>query len=442
MAVGFFVKQSAGASGLARVFHADLYGQRKTKESWLAQHEIRDTAWQEVSPKSPLFLFAPRDETFFEEYEAQPKITDVFPVHSVGIATARDHFAIQWTQDSTSGVVEDFKTRNAEDARKHYGLGRDSRDWKVALAQKDVRESTGSVTPILYRPFDKRFTYYTGKTRGFICRPRPKVMRHMKAKLNLGLLTTRSTEIASGWEHAFVSRFMTQHHTVSQKEVNYLFPLYVWPENTAADSKSNRIPNLDPAFIRAVSGTLGLDFVHQSLGDMTATFGPEDVFHYIYAVLHSPEYRRRYADFLKSDFPRIPLTGNRELFASLAKLGQRLAALHLMDTKGVNRPAFPHTGGNQVDKLRYAPPSSEEEPGRVWINRDQCFEGVAPATWEFSIGGYRPAEKWLKDRKNRTLSYKEIKHYRRICAALAETREIMQSIDQAIESHGGWPLQE
>ena len=124
------------------------------------------------------------------------------------------------------------------------------------------------------------------------------------------------------------------------------------------------------------------------MGDLAATFGPEDVFHYIYAVLHSPEYRRRYADFLKSDFPRIPLTGDRALFAVLAGLGQPLVALHLMETEGTDLPAFPRTGDNRVDKARYTPPSSTAEPGRVWINRDQYFEGVEPETWEFAIGGY------------------------------------------------------
>ena len=215
----------------------------------------------------------------------------------------------------------------------------------------------------------------------------------------------------------------------------------MWPKDARANGARNRIPNFDPAFIKAVGEALDLDFVPDGCGDLSANFGPEDAFHYIYAVLHSPEYRRRYADFLKSDFPRIPLTGNRYLFASLVKRGQHLAVLHLMDAEGANLPAFPHTGCNRVVKPRYTPPSAGQEPGRVWINHDQCFEGVAPATWEFAIGGYRPAQKWLNDRQDRALSYDDITHYRRICAALTETRNIMQSIDHAIESHGGWPLQ-
>ena len=175
-------------------------------------------------------------------------------------------------------------------------------------------------------------------------------------------------------------------------------------------------------------------------GDLTATFGPEDVFHYIYAVLHSPEYRRRYAAFLKSDFPRVPLTSDRTLFAALASLGQRLATLHLMEAQGTDLPTFPRTGGNRVDKVRYAPPSSRTESGCVWINRDQYFEGVESEIWAFAIGGYRPAEKWLKDRKNRVLSFDDVAHYCNICAVLAETPRIMTRIDEAIGVHGGWPI--
>lgn len=260
---------------------------------------------------------------------------------------------------------------------------------------------------------------------------------------NLGLCVGRAGQVigSTEWDVVSSARSPTDFN-LFRRGGNCLFPLYIYDETETQGSNENRrAPNLNPEFQKAARVALGMDFVSDGRGDLTATFGPEDAFHYIYSVLHSPEYRHRYADFLKSDFPRIPLTGKRDLFASLVKLGQRAAALHLMEAEGANPPAFPHTGGNRVDKLRYAPPSSHEEPGRVWINRDQCFEGVATATWEFTIGGYRPAEKWLKDRKNRVLSYNDITHYRRICAALAETRQIMQRIDQEIDSHGGWPLQ-
>ena len=205
------------------------------------------------------------------------------------------------------------------------------------------------------------------------------------------------------------------------------------------ESGEERTPNLSDEFVEAVGSAIGLEFTPEGSGDLEKSFGSEDVFHYIYAVLHSPEYRRRYADFLKSDFPRVPITGKRSLFAALIELGGRLTSLHLMESEGDDLPTYPRPGSDRVDGVGYDPPKGDA-PGRVLINAGQYFEGVAPETWEFSIGGYRPAEKWLKDRKNQELSYDNVIHYRRICGALAETPRIMASIDGVIESHGGWPL--
>ena len=448
VAIGIFVKYAKAKSrSAARLCHADLWGGREAgphdgKYGWLAANDIASTRWLELSPKSPFYLFVPRNEELAEEYEAGWKLTDVFPVHSVGIVTARDGLAIRWDEEEMRKTAADFVARGTEEARNLYGLGRDSQDWKVSWAQEDVRlhpDSAKHIKPILYRPFDTRFTYYTGESGGFICRPRPKVMRHMLAGPNVGLSTTRSTEIAEGWEHAFISKDLIQHHTVSLKEVNYLFPLYTYPENTEGLVPSSREPNINQGFVKTLAATVGLAFVPDGTGDLETMFGPEAVFHYVYAILYSPEYRHRYADFLKSDFPRLPLTSDRALFNKLASVGKRLAALHLMETEGETPPAFPVVGSNRMKKVRYVPPA-DGQPGRVWINRNQYFEEVAPATWNFAIGGYRPAEKWLKDRKNRILSFNDIAGYRTLCAALSDTLGFMARIDEIIAAHGGWPL--
>ena len=448
VAIGLFVKHAKVTSNPARVFHADLWGEREAgphggKYGWLADNDIASTCWAELSPKSPFYLFVPRNEALAEEYETGWKLTDVFPVHSVGIVTARDGLAIQWTEDDMRKTAADFASRGIEEARDVYGLGRDSHDWKVSWAQEDVRlhsEADKYVKPVLYRPFDTRFTYYTGESGGFICRPRPQVMRHMladaKGGSNLGLISCRQqSQVGVEWSLCGVTRSIMESCSISNKtrEINYLFPLYVYPK------EFRREPNINPDFITTLSAAIGLDFILDGTGDLETTFGPEAVFRYVYAILHSPEYRRRYADFLKSDFPRIPLTSDRALFTKLVTLGKRLAALHLMETEGETTPAFPVIGSNRMEKVRYAPPT-DTQPGRVWINRDQYFEGVAPATWTFAIGGYRPAEKWLKDRKNRILSFDDITHYRTLCAALAETPDLMAQIDETIILHGGWPL--
>ena len=452
VAISIFVKHADSDDsddGPTRVLHADLWGERETengggKYEWLSGNDIATTDWTPLEPKEPHYLFVPRDEALADEYNEGWKLTDVLPVNSVGIATARDKLAIQWTADDMRRVAADFAALTEPAARERYRLGRDTGDWKVLLAQADVHahpDAETATVPILYRPFDARYTYYTGQSRGFICRPRQQIMRHMLAGTNIGLSTTRGTEIAGGWEHVFVSRYLTQLHTVSSKEVNYLFPLYIYPpEGDALElGIANRTSNLDPTFIEELAAATGLRFITDGTGDLNATFGPEDVFRYIYAVLHSPEYRRRYADFLKSDFPLIPLPRNGMLFAELARLGANLTSLHLMEADGADLPAFNVEGHDRVERVHYTAPS-DDAPGHVWFNGEQHFEGISPETWALTIGGYRPAQKWLQDRKGRTLSFDDIDWYQRVCAALAETPRVMLRIDEAIAAQGGWPL--
>ena len=447
VAIALFVKR--GGNGPAQVFHADLWGERQAgpnggKYGWLAANDVATTDWAALAPKPPLYLFVPRDEALWDEYRAGAKLTDIFPVHSVGIVTARDRLAIQWTADDMRRVAGEFASLSEESARSRYGLGADVRDWKVSWAQEDVRshpDADAHIAPVLYRPFDTRFTYYTGRSRGFVCMPRPNVMRHMMAGKNLALVTVRQQSQAGvEWGYCGVTRSIIEACAISNKtkEINYLCPLYLYPPQGSEDLTKAREANLAPAFVEKIGAALGLAFRPDG-GDLQASFGPEDAFHYLYAVLHSPEYRRRYAPFLKSDFPRVPITGERALFAELARLGRKLARLHLMETEAGPQPAFPVAGSNRVGKVRYAPPTAAAA-GRVWIGEKQYFEGVAPETWAFSIGGYRPAEKWLKDRRHRALTFDDIAHWRRLAAALAETRRHMAAIDQAIEAGGGWPL--
>ena len=444
VAIGMFVKRSDTGDGPARVFHADLWGEREAgddggKYGWLAANDIRSTDWTELSPRQPLHLFVPRDEALVEEYEAAWSIPAIFSPNgdpAPGIVTTHDQFAISWTPEEAADKVERLlATQSEEEARGLWRLCTQNQ-WQYHRAKRELANGSwrAHVDPILYRPFDTRTTVFD---RNVAVHRRERVMRHMRAGRNVGIITTRQCQANWG---AFISNVVAAHKSFSAYDINYLFPLYLYPAEMPTDIGATRQANLDADFVERLQVALGLDFVGDGTGDLSDTFGPEDVFHYIYAVLHSPEYRRRYADFLKSDFPRIPLTGDRALFAALAGLGQRLAALHLMEAEGGDLPAFPHRGGNRMDKARYAPPSSTGEPGRVWINRDQCFEGVARETWEFTIGGYRPAQKWLKDRKNRDLSFDDIAHYRRLCAALTETRQLMESIDETIEASGGWPI--
>ena len=266
--------------------------------------------------------------------------------------------------------------------------------------------------------------------------PRREVMRHMLAGRNLGLISPRQTVSSMS---GLATRQVIGHKALAAYDINYLFPLYLYPSEGEQERGIGVRPNLDEGFIESVSEATGLTFQPDGPGDLESMFGPEDIFHYIYAILHSPAYRDRYADFLKSDFPRIPLTSSLDLFRQLITLGERVSGLHLMEKAPESQPTFPATGTMLVENVRFLE-GARGDGGQVTINSGQHFEGVSKATWEFTIGGYRPAQKWLKDRKGRTLTADDVRHYRMMCGALAETQVLMGRIDDAITDAGGWPL--
>ena len=443
VAIGLFVKCKDADNGLAKVFHADLWGEREAgpdggKYGWLAVNSAETTDWTELSPKPPLYLFIPRDEELLEEYEAAWSIPSIFSPNgdpAPGIVTTHDQFAISWTPEEAATKVERLLATSSEDEARDQWRLCSQNQWQYDQAKQELAGGSwrGQIKPVLYRPFDVRATVFD---RNVAVHRRERVMRHMLVGPNLGLCVGRAGQVIGSdtWEIVFASKFSSDFN-LFRRGGNCLFPLYIYSTKKSARVGERRVPNLNSDFVKAFSSATTLDFIPDGTGNLTTTFGPEDVFHYIYAILHSPEYRRRYADFLKSDFPRVPVTNCGALFESLAALGKRLTALHLMEADDGEAPVFPVSGDNRVEKVSYAPPQR-----RVWINSEQYFDGVAPDTWEFTIGGYQPAEKWLKDRKNRPLSYDNIAHYCRLCAALAETPRIMASIDETIEAYGGWPL--
>ena len=302
VAIGLFVKRANGDDNPARVFHADLWGKREDdleggKYEWLATSDVRSTEWKELYPKSPRYLFIPRDETLAEEYGAGWGIADVFPINSVGVVTARDKLAIQWSSNEMMQVASTFAQLSEDEARSHFGLGNDAQGWRVQWAQEDIQKHPNAVEfvkQILYRPFDTRYTYYTGAANGVICRPREKVMRHMLAGPNVGIVTTR--QCWQDWS-AIASSVIIGHKALASYDINTLFPLYTYPSEEQIQLGMIREPNLSAEFIEDAVSSVGLTFTTNGSGDLQESFGPEDVFHYIYAVLYSAEYRKRYADF-------------------------------------------------------------------------------------------------------------------------------------------------
>lgn len=309
------------------------------------------------------------------------------------------------------------------------------------LARLQLREDAHwkeKLIPCAYRPFDTRWAYFSEVAMDY---PRRELKENVAGKENFCLLSSRQ-QGTLGYRHNWVANSPANDCVVStrSREANQVFPLYLYPAAKADliddGASGKRHPNLAPGFTADFSVRLKLDFVPDGCGDLTSTFGPEDVFHYAYAVFHSPAYRSRYAPFLKIDFPRLPLTGDMALFRSLCVWGTELVALHLMEQLPQLKTRYPVAGDNTVDNVRYTEPI-DSVPGCVWVNKTQHFDNVSPGVWGYHIGGYQVCRKWLKDRQGRQLSYDDLTHYQGIVAALARTIELQTAIDDAI---GEWPL--
>ena len=451
VSIGIFVNERQRNDSVT-VQHSELWGTREEKYAALGKTDISSTRWYELKPTAPYYFFVPRSEEHIAEYQAGWNVQSIFPVNTSGIVTARDGFAVALDKAALRKRIAVFRDKTLDDAlvQNQFSLT-ENYAWRIASARKElmaVQNWESYFRQVQYRPFDIRSIYYHPSV---VWRPREEIMEQMGPH-NLAMSTTRRVEI-SRFEHVSCTRHMLDHHAVSLKEVNYLFPLYLrchtggskpGQSQLALDEASRQRrglggwrPNLNPAFVAEVENRLALTFVPDGGGNPQSTFGPADMFNYVYAVLHSPTYRTRYAEFLKSDFPRLPLTSYRALFAALVERGAELVALHLMESPRLDNltTTFPEKGSNVVERVTYVPATR-----RVSINGIQYFQGVPREVWEFHVGGYQVCEKWLKDRKGRTLTFDDTQHYQKIVVALKETIRLMTEIDQAIDAHGGWPL--
>lgn len=448
VAISIFVKRQ-DAEGPARVYHTDLWGKREGKYKALWDNDLWTTEWDEVIPDKPFYLFVPQNVDLRTEYEQGWKINEAMPHTLLGPNSHRDDFAISFDSETAVDRIRDLadQSLNDESIRQKYGIA-DTRDWSLPAARK---KNFNNVSPVecLYRPFDFRYMLYGTYAFDY---HRPEINDHMLMN-NVALISTRQTK--EKFAIYSTDKPAGQHKLATPYDGSYLSPIYLYQyietrqeahqkrlfsTPTWRPSESGRLPNLSVKFVAAMEKRLGMRFVSDGRGDLKTTFGPEDVFHFIYAVFHSPTYRTRYEEFLRIDFPRVPLTGSRELFAALVGKGTELVDLHLMRSPMLDNlmTRFEVRGSNVIERgyPKYAPPA-DQIGGRVRINGQQYFEGIDLDVWEFQVGGYQVLEKWLKDRRGRELSFDDLTHYQRIVVALRETMRIMQEIDAAIPS---WPL--
>ena len=422
VAISVFVKSSPGAHEVSypRVRHANCWGERAHKYDWLIANTASATAWERIAPPARFYLFKPF-ASGGEHYEERTSVRKIFEIDGTGVITKRDALSIHFDSETVWNTVTTFAHLPEQEARTHFNLPPDVRDWQFDWAQKDVSDSGPSrrcITPILYRPFDRRFIYYTGRSRGFIGWPVVNVMGHMLAGENVALIACRQQARGDDeWAQVFATSRITESCAISNitREINYLFPLYVYPGVGKADrslfsrwakGKDGRTPNLDSGFVEQIAAVTELRFVSDGRGDLRETLGPEDVLAWIYAVFHSPCYRERYEAQLKLDFPRVPLPGSVDLFQRLADAGHYLLALHLLESPKLGKPITTYTGPKNPEVGRVG-----WSNGTVWLDAGKtnareghratkpgtiCLRGVPEEVWDFQIGGYQVCHKWLK----------------------------------------------
>jgi predicted helicase len=440
---GVAICLASRSSAETAVVHADLWGAREAKYAWLAKRTLADTTFSSLTPDSPYYFFEPQNNDCRAEYDKGWKINEAMPVNCAGFITARDHFVVDFDKDALLARIAGFANPKMSDAeiRKTYFAGcgsdkypdGDTRGWKVPEARRRVasdKKWRERVRTCLYRPFDERQVYWAD---WMVDWPRPELTRHLDLSNNKAFITTRITKDTFS---LFPTRTPPGHKSVGAYDVNYVFPLWAAPEQASLFAQSSKVhPNFSLRFLESLAASLKLKT--EGAHSIPVGLAPEDIFHYAYGLLHSPGYRSRYAEFLKIDFPRLPLTGNLGLFRALARLGGELVALHLLESPELDKPITEYIGGRnpEVAKVCWS-------KNTVWVDKAQTtgFKGVREEVWNFHIGGYQVCEKWLKDRKGRNLSADDRAHYQKIVVALSETIRLMKEIDEVIAKHGGWPL--
>jgi predicted helicase len=425
VSINIFVKTgNKKKNSLGKVYHFELFGKRDIKYQTLSELNFKQIKWNELPLDKQYNFFVPKDFGLEKKYNSGFKINETLINNNTGIQTKCDDLSIHFQKEDLLKVIENFKNLEVEELKRIYSNKKDSSGWNFKNAKADLVDNKIHFSKILYRPFDIRHTLYTGKSSGFIGRPRTSTMKHLIKPDNIGLITLR----INGENDEFVS-LITKNiiEKGSLPRGNYsVFPLYLYPENEQQVIEQNkfRVPNLNPDFLKLLSEQLKLPFTNED--DFTYdSIAPINILDYIYAVLHSPTYREKYKVFLKIDFPRVPYPKDQAIFWQLVKLGSELRQIHLLESPIVDKyiTQYPIDGDNVVQKPTYT-------DRKVYINDTQYFDSVPETAWNFYIGGYQPAQKWLKDRKNRELNFEDILHYQKIIVALTETDRLMKEIDE------------
>ncbi|ECH4206862.1 N-6 DNA methylase [Campylobacter jejuni] len=437
VSINIFIKQNSKVKN-TKIYYHDLYGKRKDKYEFLYENDLNSIKWTLVKNNEPFYLFLPQNNDLLEEYNKGISVKDIFMLSSVGIVSGRDKFVISNSDNLES--LENLKTRikrflslDIESARKEFDLGQDSRDWKIEYAQKELKDTQNNsfnYKKIYYRPFDVRWTYYTGKSKGFHCMPRREVMEHFLEGKNLGLSIPRQLKDSkTEWNHCFLTTTITDQALASGGNgPNNIFPLYLYPTTRSKKFLKKENPNFNEENFTSKIENFKESFRTFIDELYKEKFSPEYILGYIYAVLFHKIYREKYLDFLKIDFPKIPFTKDKNTFKNLSKLGLKLINLHLLKNDeldfNVGEALFKDIKNKnlKIQKIKYNKDTKE-----LFINESLYFTKVSLEIYEFKIGGYAVLDKYLKSHKEEDIDHN---HFTLIIQTLNETLKIQDEISK------------
>lgn len=387
-----------------QVFYVDLYGKRRAKYDFLMTQSLRKTGYKKLKPVKPYYFFISKDFSAQKEYEKGFSVKSLFSTSTSGVETKRDALFIDNDQDVLIKRMQTLLSGSYDWRFEEKYRVEDTNGYEIKRLLKGKKFYRQFIRQIEYRPFDRKWIYYDPD---LLARAFYSTMQHLLNDGNFGLVVKRGFDEPNA-APVFVSKHIIDRRFWSRpgmQGAEHIAPLYVYP-------LGEKQPNLNVEIVTKIEQTIG------------EKVKPETLFDYVYGVLHSAKYRKDYEEFLKIDFPRVPYPEDAPSFRRREKFGEKLRLLHLLEAT-VSQQGLAHydvEGSSKVEKLKY-------EGGKVWINDTQYFGNVPVSVWEFYIGGYQPAQKYLKDRKGRTLNYDEIEHYRKIICVLQETIEVMNEVD-------------
>ena len=425
VSINIFIKNGKKKENeLGRIFHFDLFGKREFKYDFLGNNSLKTIDFKELLYNQPNYFFIPKNDDGRIEYEKGVSIVEIFPNNKTGIVSMGDSFVLDDSPTKLVDKIEDFLNNSYTETelKTKFSLGKNYAKW-IIKNKETIRKINLKPVKIAYRPFHDKYTIFDNN---LLWRWREETMKHFVLGNNIGIVVGRQSTDDYWCNVQVASNFIDNRFHFSYKGTASHFPLYLYNQNIQEKiiKTDKRVPNINVKIISDIAKILNLSFTNEK-EETPNTFAPIDLLDYIYAVLHSPTYREKYKEFLKIDFPRVPYPKDQDIFWKLVKLGGEMRQIHLLESPIVEKyiTQYPEDGNNTVTKPKY-------QDEKVYINETQYFSNVPELAWNFYIGGYQPAQKWLKDRKDHELSYEDILHYQKIIVALSETDRIMKEIDK------------